>query len=264
MGCSERGVVMSRALDRVRAWPHNVFLVCAASLMASVGHGALSALFNLYLQEMGFEPSLMGDLVSLTSLASALTLIPAGLLTDRHGRKWFMVAGTTVGAAAHLGRLWTASIPLLHLLSLALGLAGALSMVAQAPFLIENRGRLRGVEVFTAHMLVVVGGGMAGSLAGGWAAAWGVFDLGLSAALAQKYVMSGAAALMVMAVLPLLALQEGRRAGEEGSRIQLPARNHLGLIVRFGVAAGTVGLGAGLFIPFINVYFSTQIGRAHV
>lgn len=69
-----------------------------ANLLIQVGMGVFLVMYNLYIKELGFPETLNGKIISMTSLASAIMLIPAGYLSDRLGRKGIIITGAIVAA----------------------------------------------------------------------------------------------------------------------------------------------------------------------
>jgi MFS family permease len=58
---------------------------------------------SLYVYSLGATVIQVGIFYSVASLAHALSGIPAGLVSDRHGRKKFVIAGTFMNGFVYIG-----------------------------------------------------------------------------------------------------------------------------------------------------------------
>ena len=61
-------------------------------------HGSFTVLFNCYLLAIGFDVRFIGLRLLVDFIAGALTAVPAGLVSDRIGRKASFILGDGVGA----------------------------------------------------------------------------------------------------------------------------------------------------------------------
>ena len=51
-----------------------------ANVLISIGMGVFMVMYNLYIKELGMPETVNGKVVSMTAMASAIMLIPAGFL----------------------------------------------------------------------------------------------------------------------------------------------------------------------------------------
>ena len=65
-----------------------------ANFCTQIGMGVFMVMYNIYIKELGLSESVNGSVVSLNALALVIMLVPAGLISDRLGRKNLIVAGT--------------------------------------------------------------------------------------------------------------------------------------------------------------------------
>ena len=82
--------------------------------------------------ELGAEDWGVGAAMGIAGLAAALLRLPAGRLTDRKGRRWVLVLGSTVAGASMLGLLGARSVSAVVGFRLLTGLAEAAYFVAAA------------------------------------------------------------------------------------------------------------------------------------
>lgn len=75
----------------------NVKLFMLANVLIQTGMGVFIVMYNLYIKELGMPETINGKVISMTALATAIMLIPAGFLSDKFGRKWLIVGGAVFG-----------------------------------------------------------------------------------------------------------------------------------------------------------------------
>ena len=82
---------------KVLSFNKNVRLFMLANVLIQIGMGVFMVMYNLYIKELGMPETISGKVISMTALASAIMLIPAGFLSDKFGRKWMIVGGAVFG-----------------------------------------------------------------------------------------------------------------------------------------------------------------------
>lgn len=83
---------------KVVSFNRNIRMFMLANVLIQIGMGVFSVMYNLYIKELGFPETLNGKIIAMTSLASAIMLVPAGFLSDRFGRKKIIMIGAVVAA----------------------------------------------------------------------------------------------------------------------------------------------------------------------
>jgi predicted MFS family arabinose efflux permease len=245
---------------RVSGLSRDAKLYLGAVTLLGIGNGAAWVHLNLWYRAIGLREDAIGTQLSLGAIGATLVAVPAALWVGRVA-PGTMLAWTAVGYALALGTplLW----PHPWLLASGALLSGALYMVhwvVAAPFFMrtaraEDRPDLFGLAhaVETAATLVAAWAvGRIAALAGGWL---GSERDGLALGL-------GCAALAALASAPLFAqitlpadaqaLPDGARAAPWWTHLR---PRHPRLVWRLTLPAVLVGLGAGLIIPFMNLYF---------
>ncbi|MCH6554066.1 MAG: hypothetical protein IH793_07915, partial [Acidobacteria bacterium] len=97
-----------------------------------------SVLFNLYLLAIGFDIRFIGLRLVIEGVASAVTAIPAGLTSDRIGRKLSLVLGDGMGAVLGLIAISTRSEAVLLMTPAAGAFFSNLHPTAEPAFMAEN------------------------------------------------------------------------------------------------------------------------------
>ena len=68
-----------------KTYNRNIRLAILANILTQIGLGAFMIVYNFYIRELGLSQNVNGEIIALTSLATALILVPAGILSDRVG-----------------------------------------------------------------------------------------------------------------------------------------------------------------------------------
>ncbi|MCB9899309.1 MAG: MFS transporter, partial [Planctomycetes bacterium] len=249
--------------------------LCGA-LLLEVGHGFLWVLQNLYVRSLGFGEADAGTVLSAAGIGVVLTTIPAAALYDALGARRCLVLAATGAAAGLLGFALSESLPALLFWSAVQSASFTVHRVVAAPFLVSvghpgQRTQLFGAEFMTHTVAAAFGLACAGALA----------DLLVHAGLGESEGLSAALALGALASLcatiPYRGLVTGRRrepTAAEAPTATRPASppsvwrmfailapRHWHLWWRLALPYLIVGTGAGLIIPFINLYVTDRFAR---
>ena len=247
--------------------PARLFLL--TEMLAWTCHGIFAVDFNLYLLEGGYRESFIGQAVSLNGLGMALAALPAGLLADRWGRRRCLLLGAAVDAAAQLARATLLAPPAILAGSFFSGVGQALLAIAAAPFVTEHSSPRERTHLFTTFFATTLLAGVVGSMVGGEVPAL----LGrLPGSLrpdplhAYRGALWAGGLLNAAACWPLLRMGGSKEPVQRHAWVATDAAARWRLLP-IGLNALLIGAGAGLVIPFMNLYFahrfactSSQIG----
>ncbi len=250
--------------------PNNIKRIFMSILLNHFGMGMFATLYNLYLQEIGFNKAFMGELISTTALASAIFLVPIGFLSDRIGRKKTMIIGVFFVSICQILRALLVSNNQLLFFSFLLGIFNAFFMVANAPFLMENTTKEIRMKVFSINFALMIFASMMGNIIGGSLPLLFLKTGMFTMAWGQRMTLLLSTIASLLAVLPLFKISEVKIEGKADIKEFIEnifSKSTWTIISKFIIASALVGFGAGLFVPFSNVYFenqfalsSTQIG----
>ena len=250
---------------KIVGFNENVQMFMLANVLIQIGMGVFMVMYNLYIKELGLPETVNGKVISFTSLATALVLIPAGFLSDRVGRKWSIAAGTLLTA----GTLFYRSIVVIEepmvIAAFFTGLFMAIVQVSGVPFLAENSKPSERMHLFSIHFSVVTIASVIGSFGGGVLADFLEYGLGMDAVEAIRWSLLVGAVLFTSGIVPLFRLKPGvvvetekvedimhEPLQESGFKINVR------IIILFAFAQLLIGIGSGLVIPYLNLYFANR------
>lgn len=239
----------------------NIHYYLASITLFGLSQGIYLVLFNLYLQDLGFREDFVGRAVALQSLAGVLVLVPAGILSDRLGRKTMMLLGSLGKGLFIFSIALTSRGPLLLLWAFGIGLSQALLMVTSAPYLAENTQQKDRMHLFSISWFFIMFSAMGGNFIGGWMSQTLETYFSFSPIYSKRAAFFVAFLLSLLVFLPLRKIQEKSiPKGPKGGHffVQFFESTDKTLIFKFTLASLFLGLGAGLFVPYFNLYFTNR------
>lgn len=245
--------------DATRAFSRPARRYLLTEFLAWAGYGVFQVLFNLLLVEAGFPESFVGRAVSVNGLGLAVAALPAGWIAERWGRRRCLLAGAALLAVGLLARAVFLEPWVILSAGFLAGVGHAGLQIAGAPFLTEHSTPRERTHLFTsffasALLAMVLGNALGGVLPNVlMALAPGALDL----VTAYRLALGFGGLVALAGVVPLAAL--GRlpeaRMGTHGAPITAEVRRRM---VAIALNFMLLGVGAGLVIPFMNLYFKNR------
>lgn len=251
---------ISNYIKTVRGFSPNARLYLQANFLIGFSYAVAGVIFNLYLKEAGFQEGFIGGMLSLSGLAFGLFAIPAALYSDKAGRKRSMLGAGFLGSLFLLVRALTASRGLLVASSFLGGLAMTVYTISTAPFMMENSRPDERTHLFSLSFAVTLMAGVLGNLAGGeLPEILGLLAKNLDKLWLYRITLVAGSAVAFASLYPLSRMDENPTGGKsESGPIWGGNKKDWELIGKFSWCNLWVGLGAGLVIPFFNLYFAQR------
>ena len=252
--------VLATYIDRVGAFSPNARFYLLSVVLSGAALGVYRLLFNFYVLSMGYTEALLGTLITTSSLTALIAALPMGYLVDILGRKASLIIGGLLEALAIAVMVIFPSTATLIGTSILLGLGQCLAGVTMGPFLMENSSDKERTYLFSFASGLQMASGFFGNWIGGNLPTWmSSFQAGSTPTSPTAYALSlGVIAVgTTLAVFPLLFLRTPRLKLEERSMFAPLSYfgQHSKLLSRLVLPMLVTGLGAGLIMPFMNVFF---------
>jgi MFS family permease len=253
-------------LLRIRQFSPNARLFLLSTVMTGMALGVYRLLFNFYALSLDLNEGIIGQLITINSLVALLVALPMGYLGDTIGRKRALIAGW--GTIA-LSVSWIVILPSevnFYLMSVLMGAAQSLTGVTMAPFLLENSGEEERTYLFSLSQGSMMVAAFMGSSVGGYLPSWIAQARDVSATSSQAYglALGWIALLVLLGMIPLFLLKTPRLSMEQRSMfapIGYAIQNR-GMISKLVLPMLVTSIGAGLFMPFMNIFFREQYSQA--
>ncbi len=247
----------------ISLFSRNVRLFLIGSFLIGLTFATAQLLMNLYLKERGGAESFIGTFLSAGAFGTAIIAIPAAIALRKIRLKFVLIGSTIIYMAiiTAISRLGISNW--LIFLSFLLGVTATFNRIAAAPFFMRNSTPEERTYVFSFNFGVLLLAGMVGSVVSGWLVAW--FTT-LLADVIQAYqwtfvisIICGIAAVIPFALIKAAApTEEDRQSDFSWSLLRRQSRLYLKLLL----PQFLVGIGAGLIIPFLNLYFRDRFRQS--
>lgn len=251
--------ILGEYSSHVRAFKPNARLYLLNVIITGAVMGVFRLIFNFYALSLGFDESVLGNLITTSSFVALIAALPMGYLADMIGRKGSLILSSILLAVSILAMAIWQTETSLYAMNVISGLAQSLAGVTMSPFLMENSGEKERTYLFSFGQGLQMTMASVGNWIGGYLPTWlgQAQDVSAtsSAAYGNSILVSGIVA--VIAILPLVFIKSPNIA--RGQRavfapFQYAAKNP-GLLTKFILPMLLTSLGAGLIMPFMNVFF---------
>lgn len=228
--------------------------------LAFFGAGIYALLFNLYLLALGYREDMVGLTSGLNTLAQGIAALLMSTLIRRLGTNRTMIGALALFALTSAGQAAVSGRPALAALAFYSGAATSGLTVPLMPFIAdqvapETRGEVAAFAFALQNVAITVG-----TFAGGVLPAL-LLRAGFGNVARNRTSLLIGVAISALGLLPLLLIaQRSRRAGHKptgallGPQLDATPRRVRRAVWGFAGAAVLLSIGAGAFIPFVNVY----------
>jgi predicted MFS family arabinose efflux permease len=224
-------------------------------------------LYNLYILSLGFHEDMIGLVTLVACLMAVAASLPMGWAAHRLGYKAAQILGLA-GAALSIGMaLVIPTAQALVAMELIWGIAFTLVLIVSAPFMSENSSETERPYLFSFQFVLLTLTAFLGSLFGGeLPRLFGlVLKVGAESPQAYQGALWVAVAVMFASALPLFFLKtpKGRHSHSVRPRLAIRDRRR---VARLLLPTLLNAAGAGMFVPFVNVFWRTlhNLGDASI
>ncbi len=218
-----------------------------------MGFSGFYLLFNLYLRELAFPESKIGMIISLSTIGTIAAAIPASIFLRNRKVKWVLAITTPLAVACTLIQVAVPAYWVIIICGASAGIVMTFFQVAAAPFLMRYSTVQERPYLFSLNYALALFAGVIGSLIGGFLPHI-IQNAGIDLVGAYRITLMIFGGLVLIAVVPYLSIDEKDRPTASRELKATPGTNWW-LVFKLFLPTFLVGLGAGLSIPFINLYF---------
>ncbi|MEW6712183.1 MAG: MFS transporter [Candidatus Riflebacteria bacterium] len=254
-----------------KTFPATVTCLFTAQGLFGLGMGIFMVLLNLYLRAIGYSEEVIGRLLAFQSLCAAVISMPMGWLADKTSRKTTYLLGIVLLST---GFAMLGSGRGLVFLTAAVLLAGSgngAMMVSVQPYLQENSRRRQRPYIFSFNFTLmwvtsVISGIVAGYLPGLFRMAVPALAAAESEPERLQYSLWVGIIFTVLALVPArnMSTQRGENVQDKAhdKEVALSGVSPWPAIFKFTFCNGLIGFGAGMIVPYFNLYFKDWVGAS--
>ncbi|HEX9090884.1 MAG TPA: MFS transporter [Anaerolineales bacterium] len=248
--------------EHLVAFRPNARLYLAYAIITGVAIGIFRLLFNFYVLSLGFDEKLLGNLVTTSSITALVFALPMGYLADILGRKFsLLISAALICLSVAMMVIWPVPA-ILYAMNMLSGIAQSLAGVTMSPFLMENSSERERTYLFSFSSGIQMVSASVGNWIGGYLPSWVGNVRNVESVSYQAYggsILVVAIALAI-AIFPLFLIKMPRLAHADKtvfSPISYAAKNPKKL-TKLVLPMLITSIGAGLIMPFMNVFFRVQ------
>lgn len=240
---------ISKYISNLRLFSRNARLFLVGTFFMGMGFSGFWLLFNLYLKSLGLPEGRIGTIISATTIGMVIMAIPASIIIRKHSIKRILVIATPIAMFSYLAQVTSANYFVIIGGGLTAGLSSVFFRVASAPFFMRNSSPKERPYLFSMQFALTLVAGIVGSLLGGFLPGF-IEKSGMIPYLSYRYTLYIFSGLVLVALIPYSLIR--KKPYTQVERMQIHSSR---LMVKLFLPIFVVGIGAGLSIPFLNLYF---------
>ena len=251
--------VLGEYNSQIRAFSPNARFYLLNVILTGAVMGVFRLIFNFYVLSLGFDEALLGNLITTSSFVALIVALPMGYLADIIGRKGSLVlSGALLSISILAMALWQTETSF-YSMNVLSGIAQSLAGVTMSPFLMENSNEKERTYLFSFGQGLQMTMASVGNWIGGYLPTWMGNAKNVIATSSTAY---GDSILIIgigaaIAIIPLVFLTSPKLTHSQRAifaPFQYAAKNPL-LLTKLILPMLLTSLGAGLVMPFMNVFF---------
>ena len=251
--------VLKTYAERLRAFRWNARMYLVFTIIFGAAMGVRRLIFNFFVLSLGYDEALLGTMITVHNLTALLAALPMGYLADRLGRKLSLISSTILVALSVIIMVSFPKAWILIAINIVFGLGMSISSVTMGPFLMENSSETERTYLFSFGSGLQMAAGFVGNWIGGYLPGWmgTTFNVDAVSSIAYGNALLSTAIFTVVGVVPLIMLRNPNIKLSERSSLAPMSylKDHFSQISRLVIPMLITSIGAGLIMPFMNIFF---------
>jgi MFS family permease len=244
-------------IHHLKLFSKNARLFLLGAFFVGLAFAVYQLLFNLYLKELSFKEGDIGQVLSLYAWGAVIITLPIAYVMQKFQIRKVLIYSTLLASVFYFLQATILELKGLLLVSLILGMTVASYRIAAAPFFMKNSTEKERTYLFSMNFGMTMFAAIIGSLGGGYLVSLfnNIFNDQVWAYRSSLYL---AVFFGLLGIIPfyLIKPEENVNQKDEGLVWDMNLlRKRGGLLLKLCFPFFIVGLGAGLIIPFLNLYF---------
>ncbi|MEN3044696.1 MAG: MFS transporter [Candidatus Hydrothermales bacterium] len=217
------------------------------------GLSGFRLLFNLYLKEIGFLEGKIGFLLAIMTYATTVMIFPAAFIVRKIKIKPIFIISIIFSS---FGSLIAIITPIYFQVAFGLIIAGifcSFFSVISGPLMMQISTEVERAHLFSLNFAISLASGILGNiLAGNLPIIF--LNKGISLISGFRFALIIHILISLISLIPFILIKEEKIVDEKNLKI-FDVKTSKILILKLSIPHILVGFGAGLTIPFLNLYF---------
>lgn len=256
-------------VKKYKSYNQNIRLFLISSILVNIGMGIFIIIYNYYIRELGYGDQMNGSVIAMQSIATAIFLLPAGILSDRIGRKKVILFGAFFAAISLFFRATLSMEFLLLAAAFMTGIFMSFIQVSAIPLLAENSTEQERVHLFSFNFAIMMVANVIGNTLGGSLSDFFHYVFGFSSLWSIRLTLLIGVCFYVLSFFPIIKIKEQqpkaieKKEDRSFKKLFKTHRHGIKIIALFAIAQLLIGFGSGLVIPYLNLYFVDRFHISH-
>ncbi len=247
-------------LKTIKLFKIDAKLLLANVLLRFIGYGVFSLLFNLYILQIGYDVDFIGYLTALSNIAVALMAIPSGFIIDRFGLKRPLVISYSLFILFTILLAINTNYFSLIIFNIALGFTFSIIMVIRNPFLTKFSTKVERTHLFGFAFGLLMIGSVIGNVIGGYfPKLFKVFASLTDDIIIYRLSLLSGAIISAIGLIPILKIGKDNITSSNRLSKRIFKIKFSKLYAKLLLPHLLLSLGAGLVMPFLNVFFKKHL-----
>ena len=245
-------------LAHVKLFTRDVRFYLGGTFCMGFSTAVLYLVYNLYLKQLGYGESVMGQVLFFIGLGTVITALPAAMAADRFRLKKVMITASLINGLSMILLAFVSDMRLLYLAAMVAGGGWTVHFVVASPFFMRNSGRTERTHLFGVNFALDWTAGLFGALIGGYIPKLLLsHNVPLISGYRVSLILGAAMALGSAFFYMMIRSPKPPKIRRLNWRKYIQGQSY-NLTIKLGAPQFLTGLGAGLVIPFLNIYFANR------
>lgn len=255
--------IMNKLAALLRSFSPAIKSLLLAQAVYGIGYGVFTVLLNLYLKGIGYTESEIGRILALQTMCSAIMSMPLGWLADKTSRKCTYITGIICISIGYSIICLSRAMSVIFFAVCISGTGLGAILVSVLPYLQENSNDSQRAYIFSLNSSLT----WTTSIVSGFFAGWlpkllvNTFPQAISEATGIQYSLWVGVIFILLTLIPAYKM---KIVAADNKKLKNNYEDYLDdqqdespirLIVKFGSVNLLIGFGAGMIVPYFNLYF---------
>ncbi|MDO4753887.1 MAG: MFS transporter [Bacillota bacterium] len=237
----------------------------SAIFFAAFANGTYNVLFRIYMKNLGLDETVIGSVISVLTIGTAIGAFFGAMLTLRLGKKWALISGQALVFVSALLMVNLPIIPVIYLCNLFFGLGFSVINVVNNPIIFQNTSEKERITGFSLGFMINNLAAMSASFLSGNLSTMLTAHYG--SIQANRLTLNMFACAFVIAVVLFAKFFSSDDGVRDEDKVEKQDQKHLfsasfrhykelfrGRTVLYMLQTSCIGFGAGLVVPFFPIY----------